>query len=85
MVRTIYLLAVQPIELVGPIEQLNESFRSIKIEKEGELIFFYQQGFDVYIEVQYPKRLPQIFKCVYPAEGEVNWNTCEFNDETQPY
>jgi hypothetical protein len=85
MVKKIYLPAIQPFELKGLIEELDELFRPIRIGKEKELTSFYQQGFEVSIEVQYPKRPPQIFSCVFPTEGEINWNTCEFNDETPPY
>jgi len=91
-VETIYLDAVQPEELKAAywkkvqLDELTlERFSKLKTEKEAKLRSFSDQGVRVRIEVRYPKRLSQIYQCVYPESGEVTWDRCEFLDVTPPY
>ena len=80
MEKTIYLDKIDPYML------FHSDFEKMKKEKEAELIKYHQEGCQaIRVEVQYPKRPPQIFKCVIPENGDVKWKDCTFEDITEPY
>ena len=76
MPKTILLTEVQPQELLHPC------FQKIKVEIEQQLIEIKKAGFEVRFEVLYRNRQPQIYKCIFPENGDINLENCNFDDVT---
>jgi hypothetical protein len=74
------------LDKIDPFMLFHSDFEEMKKEKEAKLIKYRQKGCKfVKVEVKYPKRPPQIYKCTFPENGDLKWEDCTFEDITEPY